>query len=166
MLGAERRVIDVGAARLIMRDDVSVITQPLSRFTPTGVEFEGGRKEDFDAVVFATGFQMASGHYDWLDRELSDMIGRGKPALEAGLQVRPPALTLLGLNPSPGPSLRLCLVSAEPKLTLPCVRVQPFAAEVPSIPGLFTFYGRLQMLREGGPRMAADIAKFLQQASL
>ena len=71
---------------------------------------------------------------------------------------------MLGLNP--GPSLRLCLVSAEPKLTLPCVRVQPFAAEVPSIPGLFTFYGRLQMLREGGPRMAADIAKFLQQASL
>eukprot|EP01046_Picozoa_sp_COSAG06_P117509 COSAG06_NODE_64578_length_259_cov_0.643750_1_plen_34_part_01 len=34
-----------------MRDDVSVITQPLSRFTPTGVEFEGGRKEDYDAVV-------------------------------------------------------------------------------------------------------------------
>ena len=65
-------------------------------------------------------------------------------------------------------SLRLCLVSAEPKLTLPCacVRVQPFAAEVPSIPGPFTFYGRLQMLREGGPRMAIDIAKFLQQASL
>ena len=49
---------------------------------------------------------------------------------------------------------------------MPCVRAQPFAAEVPSIPGLFTFYGRLQMLREGGPRMATDIAKFLQQASL
>ena len=148
-----------------MRDDVSVITQPLSRFTPTGVEFEGGRKEDYDAVVFATGFQMASGHYDWLDRELSDMIGRGKTALEAGLQVRPPALTLLDPEPENEPGL--CLVSAEPKLTLPCAcPPQPFAAEVPSIPGLFTFYGRLQMLREGGPRMAADIAKFLQQASL
>ena len=97
------RVIDVGAARLIMRDDVSVITQPLSRFTPTGVEFEGGRKEDYDAVVFATGFQMASGHYDWLDRELSDMIGRGKTALEAGLQVRPPALTLLDPEPENEP---------------------------------------------------------------
>ena len=107
------RVIDVGAARLIMRDDVSVITQPLSRFTPTGVEFEGGRKEDYDAVVFATGFQMASGHYDWLDRELSDMIGRGKTALEAGLQVRPPALTLLDPEPENEPEALPCFSRAQ-----------------------------------------------------
>ena len=134
MLGAERRVIDVGAARLIMRDDVSVITQPLSRFTPTGVEFEGGRKEDFDAVVFATGFQMASGHYDWLDRELSDMIGRGKPALEAGLQVRPPALTLLGLNPRPGPEPEAlsCFSRAQADSAVcPCAAVRGGGAEHP-----------------------------------
>ena len=44
--------------------------------------------------------------------------------------------------------------------------LQPFAAEVPAVPGLFTFYGRLQMLREGGPLLAARIAATLQEAAL
>ena len=120
----EAPVIDVGAARLIMRDEVGVRTQSLSRFTTTGVVFADGTEESFDAVVFATGFQMASGHYDWLDLELCDKIGRGKSALAAG--------------------------------------TQPFAAEVPQVPGLYTFYGRLQMLREAGPRMASTIAAQLR----
>ena len=129
MLAGECRVIDVGAARLIMRDDVSVITQPLSRFTPTGVEFEGGRKEDYDAVVFATGFQMASGHYDWLDRELSDMIGRGKTALEAGLQVRPPALTLL--DPEPEALSCFSRAQADSAVCVPPAAVRGGGAEHP-----------------------------------
>jgi hypothetical protein len=43
---------------------------------------------------------------------------------------------------------------------------QPFAAETPGVPGLFTFYGRLQMLREGGPLLAARVAAHLQQEKL
>jgi cation diffusion facilitator CzcD-associated flavoprotein CzcO len=124
----EAPCIDVGAARLIIRDEVKVVTSALARFTTDGVVFADGRAEKYDAVVFATGFQMASGHYDWLDRELCDRIGRGKDSIGAGKQ--------------------------------------PFAAEVPSVPGLFTFYGRLQMLREGGPLLAADVAKFLQGPKL
>eukprot|EP01050_Picozoa_sp_SAG11_P042960 SAG11_NODE_20070_length_453_cov_1.031073_2_plen_84_part_01 len=58
----------------------------LARFTPRGVVFADGRAEDFDAVVFATGFAMGSAHYDWLDRELSDRIGKGKASMGAGKQ--------------------------------------------------------------------------------
>ena len=124
----EAPVIDVGAARLIMRDQVAVRTSPLVGFTQTGVQFADGSTEDYSAVVFATGFSMASGHYDWLDRPLADAIGSGSESMGEGRQ--------------------------------------PFAAETPGVPGLFTFYGRLQMLREGGPLLAARVAAHLQQEKL
>ena len=124
----EAPAIDVGAARLILRDEVGVVSSPLDRFTQNGVVFADGTVRKYDAVVFATGFAMGSGHYDWLDRELCDLIGSGKSSMSAGQQ--------------------------------------PFASEVPAVPNLFTFYGRLQMLREGGPKLAAEIASKLQESKL
>ena len=48
-------MIDVGAARLIMRGEVAVANQALAEFTATGVRYADGSEAAFDAVVFATG---------------------------------------------------------------------------------------------------------------
>ncbi|MBA3855014.1 MAG: pyridine nucleotide-disulfide oxidoreductase [Gemmatimonas sp.] len=46
-----------------LRDRGLLAAEPIfARFTPTGVEWPGGRRRDIDAVVFATGFRPALTH--------------------------------------------------------------------------------------------------------
>ncbi|XP_048528906.1 indole-3-pyruvate monooxygenase YUCCA1-like [Triticum urartu] len=49
-------VLDIGALRKIRDGDIKVVPA-INRFTESGVEFADGRKEDFDAVILATGYK-------------------------------------------------------------------------------------------------------------
>ena len=51
-------LLDVGTLELIRKGEISVATKNIAKFHAKGVEFEGGAKEDFDAVVLATGFKV------------------------------------------------------------------------------------------------------------
>ncbi len=52
----KRPVIDNDWYQTLARDDVSLIDEPIRRFTETGIETEKGVIHDFDVVIFATGF--------------------------------------------------------------------------------------------------------------
>jgi 4-hydroxyacetophenone monooxygenase len=53
-----RPVVDNGWYKALTRDNVELITDNISRFTPTGIETEDGRSRDVDMVVTATGFDV------------------------------------------------------------------------------------------------------------
>lgn len=49
-------VLDIGALRKIRDGEIKVVPA-INRFTEGGVEFADGRREDFDAVILATGYK-------------------------------------------------------------------------------------------------------------
>ncbi|KAG2621088.1 hypothetical protein PVAP13_3NG231200 [Panicum virgatum] len=59
-------VLDIGALRKIKTGEIKVVPE-ISRFTENGVEFIDGHREDFDAVIFATGYK--SNVPSWLKEE-------------------------------------------------------------------------------------------------
>ncbi|KAE8807429.1 putative indole-3-pyruvate monooxygenase YUCCA9 [Hordeum vulgare] len=59
-------VLDIGALRKIRDGEIKVVPA-INRFTESGVEFADGRKEDFDAVILATGYK--SNVPSWLKEE-------------------------------------------------------------------------------------------------
>jgi len=55
---AKRMLRDDGAwPAALMRDNVRVVTAPISEFTPTGVRCADGSAHELDAVIFGTGFR-------------------------------------------------------------------------------------------------------------
>lgn len=69
-------VLDPGTYRLIKNGDVKVLPA-VARFTEKGAEFTDGHSEDFDAVVFATGYR--SNVRDWLCSEVDFFTPEGIP---------------------------------------------------------------------------------------
>ncbi|CAD6267724.1 unnamed protein product [Miscanthus lutarioriparius] len=59
-------VLDIGALRKIKTREIKVVPA-IQRFTENGVEFIDGHREDFDAVIFATGYK--SNVPSWLKEE-------------------------------------------------------------------------------------------------
>ncbi|KAL6842019.1 hypothetical protein ACP4OV_027998 [Aristida adscensionis] len=59
-------VLDIGALRKI-KDGTIKVVPAINRFTENGVEFIDGQREDFDAVIFATGYK--SNVPSWLKDE-------------------------------------------------------------------------------------------------
>jgi 4-hydroxyacetophenone monooxygenase len=41
----------------LLRDDVTLVTDPIRRITPNGIEVEGGTEHQVDVIVYATGFK-------------------------------------------------------------------------------------------------------------
>jgi indole-3-pyruvate monooxygenase len=95
-------LIDVGTLPLIRAGRIAV-RPGVARFTPEGVEFEGGGVEAFDAAVLATGF----GH--GLERFIEGaerILGpEGRPAA-SGRETALPGLYLCGFHVAPTGMLR------------------------------------------------------------
>ena len=53
-----RPVVDNGWYKALTRDNVELVTDNITRMTPTGIETEDGRSRDVDMVVTATGFDV------------------------------------------------------------------------------------------------------------
>jgi len=73
-------LIDVGTIELIRNGTLAVFTG-IERFHEGGVEFVDGRREDFDAIILATGYRAAIDEF--LDDAKSHLNERGYPKLLA-----------------------------------------------------------------------------------
>lgn len=71
---------------------VLVADRPFSRFTETGIEWDDGRHQEIDAVVWCTGFRPALQHLE----ELGVVEPDGKVLVEGGHCIREPRLWLVG----------------------------------------------------------------------
>lgn len=79
-------LLDVGTVAAI-KEGLLPIRPGIARFTHAGVEFADGAREDYDAVVFGTGYRPA------LDRILDDLTGivddDGRPIVSGGTTAVP-----------------------------------------------------------------------------
>jgi cation diffusion facilitator CzcD-associated flavoprotein CzcO len=55
----------------LMQPNVSLVSTPIARMTPTGVETADGVAHPFDVIVYATGFETTGWHWSM------DVVGRG-----------------------------------------------------------------------------------------
>ena len=60
---SRRPVVDNGWYESLTRDNVELVTSPIARITPTGIETEDGVLHPVDTIVTATGFEVAK--YLW-----------------------------------------------------------------------------------------------------
>lgn len=67
---SRRPVVDNGWYRALTRDNVELITDPIVRFTPEGIETEDGTVHEVDTVITAIGFEIVQFLYP------ADYIGR------------------------------------------------------------------------------------------
>ncbi|GGK73139.1 4-hydroxyacetophenone monooxygenase [Sphaerisporangium melleum] len=55
-IGCKRIVIDSDFYPALTRPDVELVTEPITRIVPGGIETAGGRVREVDTIIFATGF--------------------------------------------------------------------------------------------------------------
>jgi len=60
---SRRPVVDNGWYESLTRDNVELVTSPIVRITPTGIETEDGKIHPVDTIITATGFEVAK--YVW-----------------------------------------------------------------------------------------------------
>ncbi len=99
-LGCKRLCVDSGYYATFNRPNVRLVdisTQPIERFTPTGLK-TGAREFDFDALVLATGFDAMTGTLMRLD-----LRGRGGLTIQHKWHAGP--LNYLGLGIAGFPNL-------------------------------------------------------------
>ena len=101
--------IDVGTIKLIKAGHVKVYPN-IERFTETGVVFADGRRQDFDAVVLATGFRPVVNR--WLQAPPHALDEQGAPAL-SGKPVNGHNLYFCGYYISPTGMLREIAMEAQ-----------------------------------------------------
>ena len=53
----KRILIDNNWFKMLKRSNVDLVTEPVARITPTGIETTDGQKFDVDTIIYATGFQ-------------------------------------------------------------------------------------------------------------
>jgi 4-hydroxyacetophenone monooxygenase len=68
---ARRPVVDNGWYRALTRDNVELVTDPIARLTPKGIQTTDGRTREVDVIVTATGFEVM--RYLWP----AQFVGRG-----------------------------------------------------------------------------------------
>ncbi|MCQ4299188.1 ArsO family NAD(P)H-dependent flavin-containing monooxygenase [Pseudomonas songnenensis] len=85
-------IVMVPPVREARERGVLVAERPFAHFTATGVEWEDGHSEDFDAVIWCTGFRPALDHL----RGLGIIEADGKVLVEDTRAVKQPNLWLVG----------------------------------------------------------------------
>ncbi len=68
---SRRPVVDNGWYKALTRDNVELVTDPIARLTPKGIETADGTVREVDAIVTATGFEIVK--YLWP----ADYLGKG-----------------------------------------------------------------------------------------
>lgn len=75
-------VMDVGTVQCAKDGKLKVINKGIKGMWKDGVVFEDGSQEAFDAVVFATGYNMFSGHQHFFSKDLAEKVGLGVSVLK------------------------------------------------------------------------------------
>jgi len=82
LLTANPPLVDIGTIKLIKEGKIKVEKGTIQQFEGDyGVRFNNGNFEEYDAIVYATGYKFVSGHQDFLDKEICDVIGSGLQSL-------------------------------------------------------------------------------------
>jgi cation diffusion facilitator CzcD-associated flavoprotein CzcO len=55
--GCKRTLVTSDFYKALLRDEVELVTEPIARVTPAGIETVDGREHQLDAIVLATGFK-------------------------------------------------------------------------------------------------------------
>src|SRR5690606_126563 len=69
-IGCKRILITDDFYPALMRPNVSLVTEGISRVTPKGVETADGAAHDLDVIIYATGFETTGWHWSM------DVVGR------------------------------------------------------------------------------------------
>jgi 4-hydroxyacetophenone monooxygenase len=105
---SRRPVVDNGWYAALTRDNVALVTDPIARFTPAGIETKDGSHYDVDLVISATGYQIAK--YLWPTEyigadgvRLHDFWSKDGPRAYLGMMVPsfPNLFMLYGPNSQP-----------------------------------------------------------------
>ena len=106
---SRRPVVDNGWYRALTRDNVELVTDPIARLLPEGIETRDGKVHEADVIVTATGFEVAK--YLWPTRylgrdgvDLHETWAQGDgPRAYIGLMIPkfPNLFTLYGPNSQP-----------------------------------------------------------------
>lgn len=128
-LGCKRVVISSDWYPTLQRDDVTLETTSIDRFTPSGVVLADGRTIDLDVVVYGTGFRAnrplgpmaVTGRHG---RDLAEYWGP-RPTAHLGVSVPgfPNMFLLLGPNTGLGHNSVVIMVEAEIEYVLQALRI-------------------------------------------
>ncbi|MFC4586878.1 flavin-containing monooxygenase [Sphaerisporangium corydalis] len=126
-IGCKRIVIDSDFYPALTRPDVDLVTDPITRIVPGGVETAGGTVREADTIVYATGFQTT----DFLAPvEITGREGRGlhetwKDGAEAYLGVAVPhfpnLFLLYGPNTNLGHNSIILMIEAQVRYIMGCL---------------------------------------------
>jgi cyclohexanone monooxygenase len=89
-MGCKRILISDDYLQVFARPSVELVTDPIRRITPAGIETTDGRHRDFDVLIYATGFAATD--------FLAPMTIRGRGGRELGEAWRDGAEAYLGLT--------------------------------------------------------------------
>src|SRR5690606_19841835 len=89
---SRRPVVDNGWYQALTRENVELVTDPIARLTPTGIETVDGKVRDVDVIVTATGFDIVK--YLWPTKytgaggvDLHDFWSKDGPRAYLGMMV-------------------------------------------------------------------------------
>ncbi|RCG30610.1 NAD(P)/FAD-dependent oxidoreductase [Sphaerisporangium album] len=126
-IGCKRIVLDNDFYPALTRDNVELVTDPIVRVTPEGIETRGGTLRAADTIVFATGFHST----DFLAP--IEIVGRGgrdlrevwKDGAEAYLGVAVPAFPnlflLYGPNTNLGHNSIILMIESQVRYIMGCL---------------------------------------------
>jgi len=128
-LGCKRVVISSDWYPTLQRDDVTLETTDIDRFTPSGVVLADGRQIDLDVVVYGTGFRANKplGTMDVIGRDGTSLAQYWGPRPTAHLGVSVPGFpnmfTLLGPNTGLGHNSVVVMVETEIEYVMQALRI-------------------------------------------
>lgn len=127
-LGCKRVLISSDWYPTVQRDDVTLETTPIERFTPDGIALTDGRHVDLDVVVYGTGFlaDKPLGEMDVVGRngvKLQDLWDP-RPTAHLGITVPdfPNAFVLLGPNTGLGHNSVVIMIEAAIRYVLDAIQ--------------------------------------------
>jgi 4-hydroxyacetophenone monooxygenase len=108
--GAKRMLRDNGVwARALKRDNVQLVTEPISQLTPRGIVTRDGEEHAVDVIIYGTGFQAS--------RFLTPMEVRGRGGIELHEQWAGDARAYLGVTIPGFPNL-FCLYGPNTNIVI------------------------------------------------
>lgn len=137
-IGCKRIVVDSDFYPAFARENVDLVTEPISRITRDGIEVAGGRQDRADVIVYATGFRTTEFLVPMTVRGrdgavLHDSWQAGAEAyLGIAVEGFPNFFLVHGPNTILGHNSNIFMIECQVHFIMNCLRLLPGAVEVRS----------------------------------
>lgn len=91
-------IIDIGCVELIRKNQVNVINKEIKNFTKNTVVFVDGKEEDFDVIIFATGYNKNGSAEKILPPEILKKVVNSYGVIDSGKESPQKGLYFVGYN--------------------------------------------------------------------